>query len=373
MEESKQIVYHKVLERQLRKLFGKQAVLPAELADLLRVVSDTYKQYDEDHALLEHTMDVSAKELSETNQSLISQKVELQVAYEQLKTTQEQLAVSEKLVVISQELERAYKQLEFQTEALKVAYINQNAAKMRAKRIQDAMLPKRQKVISKFKEGFIFFQPLDFVSGDFYWFSEVNNLQILIVADCTGHGVPGAFMTVMATAMLEEIVNSQEITSPKAILEALDLKITKALLKKGEDQNTHDGMDAAIVAINNINKTLVFAGAKNPLYIARNGVLSEIKGSVHPIGGGSFATGKSFENHCITYQTGDTFYITSDGYQSQFSEKGEKFMRKRLRQLLTDINQLPLDDQRRKVKFTFADWKGDYRQTDDILLVGFRL
>jgi serine phosphatase RsbU (regulator of sigma subunit) len=373
MEANQEVILHKVLERQIRKLFGKGAVIPAEFADLLRVVSATYTQFDQDHALLEHTMDISAKELAETNQSLIRQKVELQVAYEQLKTTQEQLAVSEQLVAISHELETTYKQLEEQTAALKISYINQNAAKMRAKRIQDAMLPSRQKVMAKFKAGFIFYQPLDFVSGDFYWFAEVNKLKILIAADCTGHGVPGAFMTVMATAMLEEIVNSQETVSPKEILEALDFKITKALLKKGADNNTHDGMDAAILAINEEEKTVVFAGAKNPLYVFKNGNLTEIKGSIFPVGGNDFGRGKLYEDHLISYVGDESFYITSDGYQSQFSEKGEKFMRKKLKQLLTDIGGLPMDEQRRRVKFTFADWKGDAKQTDDILVIGIQL
>lgn len=375
MEQNDEIKYHKVLERQIRKSFGKGAAIPPEFVTLLQIVSDTYKQYEDDRHLIEHTMDISSQELTATNQQLLEQKVALQVAYEQLRMTQEQLEETEKVVKISKDLEEAYSLLENQTKQLEHAHVNHRAAIQRAKRIQSALLPDRQKVTASFREFFLFYAPLDVVSGDFYWYSEINNVKVFIVADCTGHGVPGAFMTIMGSALLEEIINTNENTSPEIILELLDKKITTSLMQ-GQD-STHDGMDISIVAIDNTLQTLTFAAAKHILYQVKtteNGrKLIENKGSMFEIGGQISRLQKKYTNTVINYQENDSFYMTTDGYQSQFSAKREKFMRKRLKETIMKFNHLTMVEQRGKFKFTFADWKGDTKQTDDILVVGFRI
>lgn len=371
MEQKHTITYHKVLERQLRKLFGKGAEIPPEISALLQIVSDTYKQYEDDRTLLEHTMDISSQELSTANNSLMEQKTALEIAYEQLRMTQAQLEESERMLAMAEELHEAYDMLEKQTEQLRQAHIHHNAAIQRAKRIQNAIFPDKRKIAENFKEFFVFYQPLDIVSGDFYWYSDKNreNVKILIVGDCTGHGVPGAFMTIMGNSLLEEIVNTNEITNPKAILELLDKKITFSLAQ-GKD-STHDGMDISVVKLDKRQRTITYAGAKHIFYHVRNGELMQIKGSIFPIGGHELED-KLYENDEIEYEDNDIFYMTTDGYQSQFSEDGKKFLRKRLREVILEHHHLPLNDQRAKLKFTFADWKGDAKQTDDILVVGFR-
>ena len=375
MDKNDEIKYHKVLERQIRKLLGKNASIPPEFIALLQIISDTYKQYEDDRNLIEHTMDVSSQELTTTNQQLLERKIALQIAYEQLRMAQEQLEETEKVVKMSKDLAAAYSLLENQTMELQQAHVNHHAAIQRAKRIQSALLPDRQKVTASFREFFLFYAPLDVVSGDFYWYSEINNVKVFIVADCTGHGVPGAFMTVMGSALLEEIINTNENTSPEIILELLDKKITTSLMQ-GHD-STHDGMDISIVAIDNALQTLTFAAAKQTLYQVKTTELEkqliEIKGSIFEIGGQLGRFQKQYTNTVINYQENDSFYMTTDGYQSQFNTKHEKFMRKRLKETIMQFNHLSMLEQRSKFKFIFADWKGDTKQTDDILVVGFRI
>jgi serine phosphatase RsbU (regulator of sigma subunit) len=370
MEQKNTAVYHKVLERQIKKFLGKNPSMSDDIIVLLQLVSDTYKQYEEDRQFVEHTMDISSQELTATNQELIQQKTALQVAYEQLRMAQAQLEESEKIIAMSKELTKAYQLLEIQTTALQQANLNHRAAIQRAKRIQNALLPSRTKIAENFREFFVFHQAVDVVSGDFYWFSKFDSIKILIVADCTGHGVPGAFMTIMGNSLLEEIINTNKITLPSEILLMLDKKITNSLMQ-GKD-STHDGMDVSIVAVNDKAKQLTFAGSKHILYHIRNNEMMQIKGSIHPIGGQEFKVVKTFENYFIDYQVDDIFYMTTDGYQSQFSESKGKFMRHRLRDTIMNYYHLPLIQQRPKFKYTFADWKGDAKQTDDILVIGFK-
>jgi serine phosphatase RsbU (regulator of sigma subunit) len=177
-------------------------------------------------------------------------------------------------------------------------------------------------------------------------------------------------MTIMGNSLLEEIINTNKITLPSEILLMLDKKITNSLMQ-GKD-STHDGMDVSIVAVNDKAKQLTFAGSKHILYHIRNNEMMQIKGSIHPIGGQEFKVVKTFENYFIDYQVDDIFYMTTDGYQSQFSESKGKFMRHRLRDTIMNYYHLPLIQQRPKFKYTFADWKGDAKQTDDILVIGFK-
>ncbi len=371
MERKNDFIYHKVLERQIRKLLGKNVAIPDDISILLQIISDTYKQYEDDRQLIEHTMDISSQELTETNIALMQQKTALQVAYEQLRMAQAQLEESERIIAMSKELSTAYELLESQTIALRQAHINHHAAIQRAKRIQNALLPSRQRIAASFREFFVFHEAVDVVSGDFYWFSELEDIKILIVADCTGHGVPGAFMTIMGNSLLEEIINTNKVTSPSEILLRLDKKITLSLMQ-GND-STHDGMDISIAAINNSKKQVTFGASKHILHYMHNNEMIQIKGSVHPIGGQQFNNVvKTFENYVIDYEEDDIFYMTTDGYQSQFNEQKKKFMRSGFRETIMNYYNLPLIQQRPKFKYTFADWKGDARQTDDILVIGFK-
>ncbi len=252
-----------------------------------------------------------------------------------------------------------------------------------ASRIQQAILGDTKSITSNFKDSFILLQPKDIVSGDFYWYTEikrtgVNSLgedhktlffKVLAVADCTGHGIPGAFMTVLGSTLLDEIINENRITSPSKTLDLLD----KKLLMKLQKQGVNDGMDIGLIIIDDENKKISFAGAHNPLFYIRNNELTEIKGASFPIGSSQYKTKKKFENHVINYQDGDMFYLFSDGYQDQQGwENGRKYYKKYFRELLLKIHQLPCDKQREELIKEFETWKGNMVQTDDILVVGMR-
>jgi serine phosphatase RsbU (regulator of sigma subunit) len=263
-----------------------------------------------------------------------------------------------------------------------------------AQRIQQAVLGGKEEIINRFKsvpanDAFVLFMPRDIVSGDFYWYGEeedpeiepstledgafVPKIRIMIVADCTGHGVPGAFMTMLGSSVLDEIIHDQKIIHPSIILKKLDERIRQTLLKD-QGHQTNDGMDMVVLAINDKKNEAIFAGAKNPLFIVRDGEIQRIKGSKFPIGSNQYGSDKDFEAHHLSLKTGDRFYLSSDGYQDQWSkEKNGKFMRGRFEKLILEIYQKPMSEQELILKNAFLEWKGDTSQTDDVLLVGLKV
>ncbi|ELR69463.1 serine/threonine protein kinase [Fulvivirga imtechensis AK7] len=247
-----------------------------------------------------------------------------------------------------------------------------------AQRIQQAMLPHLENIGELLPDHFVLFKPRDIVSGDFYWFSElpgdqpgeVSNFGIAAV-DCTGHGVPGAFMSMIGMNALNGIVN-RGINKTDQILENLHHDITSAL--RQEETGNRDGMDMALCLIKRNEKILEFSGAKNPLVYIQNNELHHIKGDVHSIGGGKKGKETRFTQHKIKIDQPTTVYIFSDGYVDQFGGLDNmKFMSKRFKQLLYDIHQLPLEEQKARLDKSFYEWKGDGRQIDDILVIGFRI
>jgi tetratricopeptide (TPR) repeat protein len=248
-----------------------------------------------------------------------------------------------------------------------------------AKRIQDAILPEHEMRKKMFPDSFLLFKPKDIVSGDFYWMSEKNGKKILAVADCTGHGVPGAFMSMIGNAFLNEIVNERGITRPSEILDQLREMIISSL-KQGEGENK-DGMDIVLVAFDTALKTLEFAGANNPLWIIRKDaadpslkpVLLEIKGDKQPVG---FHKGESlsFTNHTVNLHASDFIYLFSDGFADQFGgPKGKKFKYKQLSELLQGHYTQSCEEQQKTLSNTLTNWKGNLEQVDDILLIGIRI
>ncbi len=250
-----------------------------------------------------------------------------------------------------------------------------------ASRIQQAILGNKEAITSNFKECFLLLQPRDIVSGDFYWFSEVKRsgampgqehrtlfFKVIVVADCTGHGIPGAFMTVLGNTLLDEIINENRITNPGKILSLLDRK----LLMKLQKQNVNDGMDIAMLIFDEENKKVSFSGAHHPLYYVRNSEIFQIDGSKFPIGSAQYAK-KKFDTHTIDYEDGDMFYIFSDGFQDQFGgENNQKYYKKRFREFLLSISHLNMKEQEQLLRDEFAAWKGNFHQTDDILIIGIR-
>ncbi len=247
-----------------------------------------------------------------------------------------------------------------------------------AQRIQDAILPPDNYMQGILPNHFILFKPRDIVSGDFYWMTEKEGVVIVVAVDCTGHGVPGAFMSMLGTAFLNEIVNSlgvnEHVRSLRAseILNQLRDHVIEALHQQESNSDTKDGMDVALCIIDMENKKLQFAGAHNPLYIIKDGELNEIRGDRMPIGIDQNHK-IPFTNHEIDVNTGDMFYIFSDGFIDQFGgEKGHKFYSKNLKKLLLKIQDKPLAQQRGILDETIEKWKGQRPQVDDILVMGIK-
>ncbi|AFM02627.1 serine phosphatase RsbU, regulator of sigma subunit [Bernardetia litoralis DSM 6794] len=243
-----------------------------------------------------------------------------------------------------------------------------------AKRIQDAMLPSDERINSVLENCFVFFKPRDIVSGDFYWISEVENKIIIAAVDCTGHGVPGAFVSVIGNNLLSEIIESQRILSPAKILDTLNENVRRHL---NQDQtNNRDGMDMSICVIDKTTKVLTFAGAKNPLLHIHDDKIEIIKGDRFPIGGFDKHGQKPFTEHTIIPKKDSVFYMYSDGFQDQFGglEK-RKYMSRRFHKLLKHISSLPIKQQQNELDQEFEDWKdsGNEHQIDDVLVIGFRI
>jgi len=238
-------------------------------------------------------------------------------------------------------------------------------------RIQQAMLPTKEKISSLLPQSFIFFKPRDVVSGDFYWVSELYNEKIAVAAvDCTGHGVPGAFMSMIGSNALDSIANTY-VDEPDKILHELHQKVLTSL--KQEETGNKDGMDMALCVIDTDRDKLYFSGAKNHLIYIKEGEVFQIRGDRHPIGG----IGKvkaSFTQHAVDLEGEMSFYLYSDGFVDQFGgPENMKFMSKRFKQLILEAYKLPMEEQRQKFEDAFNSWKGNGKQTDDILVMGFRV
>jgi ligand-binding sensor domain-containing protein/serine phosphatase RsbU (regulator of sigma subunit) len=238
-----------------------------------------------------------------------------------------------------------------------------------AERIQRAMLPKED----TFKETFVLFLPKDIVSGDFYWMYDNGDWQFIAAVDCTGHGVPGAFMSIIGHNSLNKVVREYGLTRPAAIIDQLNLEVMKALLQRHE-KAINDGMDLALIAFNKKNFTLEFAGAFNPLYVVRKGEVFVYKGDRFPIGMTTMDEKKNFTNQPIEIQPGDMVYMCSDGYADQFgSADVKKYKSGNVKKLLSEIWHLPVLEQKERLEMEIMQWKGDLGQVDDILFIGTKI
>ncbi|HXC04475.1 MAG TPA: two-component regulator propeller domain-containing protein, partial [Bacteroidia bacterium] len=242
-----------------------------------------------------------------------------------------------------------------------------------ARRIQQAILPLENEIRKELPEHFIYFRPRDVVSGDFYWFNKKNDTLFIAACDCTGHGVPGAFMSIIGNSLLNEIAHETSISEPAYVLNTLRDKIILALKQHTSEQESKDGMDMVLCCIDRKNKKLVFAGANNPLYVIRNKELREFKGNKQPIGVYGDVL-KPFTSTEIAIDSGDLIYLFSDGYPDQFGGvKGKKFLYTRFKELLISISGLPMKQQQEEMDKVFQTWKGDLEQVDDVLVIGIRI
>ncbi|MEL6537896.1 MAG: SpoIIE family protein phosphatase [Bacteroidota bacterium] len=313
------------------------------------------KQKEKYQALLNDSL----SEISEKNEELYQQQEEI---------TAQRDSLEEK----NQELHAAVEQIQKQRDVIEAKNLNITASINYAQRIQSAMLP-TQNIDARFvKEYFIFFKPKDIVSGDFYWYLEHQGKLIMAAVDCTGHGVPGAFMSLIGNNLLTRIVQVENITEPHRILERLHDGVTESL-KQDATQN-RDGMDVAMVCIDPEKQEMEFAGAGNPLVLIQDGTMQRIKGDRYGIGGSRNARNLKFQPHQISLDQPTTFFLFSDGYQDQFGgPEGRKYLSSRFREFLKEGAERPCTEQHRRLETNLNDWVGNGNQIDDILVMGCKV
>lgn len=330
------------------------------LKDYLESQNTMFKLTNEtNNAILEQS-EKQRRELEAKNGEINQQKNILEQMLSQLKENN-----------VEMEMQKSY--LEETVNELDKVHNDVTSSIRYAQRIQRAMLPSMKHLLQYVPECFILFSPKDLVSGDFYWYSIHGNKIIIAAVDCTGHGVPGALMSIIGLSLLNKVVNVLKIFSPEKILYALNLSIND-MLNQGETRN-RDGMDIAVCVIDKESNVLEYAGAHNSLVIIQNGELQLIKADRMGIGGFEEHKGYKFKKHTISLDTPTTFYIFSDGFYDQFGGDDEprRFGSASFRKLLFEIHQKPMSEQEKILKKTYKEWIAGHAQLDDILIVGMKI
>lgn len=238
--------------------------------------------------------------------------------------------------------------------------------------IQRAILPDQRYLQNTLSDYFLLFRPRELVSGDFYYCTRKDELIIVAAGDCTGHGVPGALMSIMGVSFLNEILSARGSYKPATILNLLRERVMNALHQRGEELENKDAMDMALVVYNSKTNELQYAGANNPLYHIRKKVLTEIKADKMPVGINAIEE-ESFTNHSLQLKQGDVVYLFSDGYADQFGgPQDKKFKYGPMKELLMSISEEKMEDQKRILEQTIMSWKGERAQIDDILFFGIK-
>ena len=242
-----------------------------------------------------------------------------------------------------------------------------------ALRIQKALLPDSHFLKNFINDFFIFYKPKDIISGDFYWFGEKENKLIFVAADCTGHGVPGALLSMLGMSFLTEIVNSNKDIKANEVLELLRDQIIKSLKQSGQEGESKDGMDIALCIFDKENSILQYSGAYNSLYLVRNSEIVEYKANRMPIGF-HHKIGEPYTNHTIKLVKDEVLYLFSDGFPDQFGgTEGKKYKYKPFKDFLLSINHLSMDEQNKMLTQEFENWKGDCDQLDDVIVLGIKI
>jgi len=301
--------------------------------------------------------------LKAQKEEIESQKVELEQSNEEILAQRDE--IEEKNILITNQRDIALKQKQEITDSIQYA-----------QRIQEAVLPDKKMFVQDIEDYFIYFKPKDIVSGDFYWMTRFNDKLIVAAADCTGHGVPGAFMSMLGVTFLNEIINKDRISEPGKILDKLRAKIIDSLHQT--DGESKDGMDMAISVIDTKKQEIQYAGAYNPLYLIPADENNEYK--INKINADRMPIGihlkmdDDFTNHIIKYNKGDSIYMFSDGYMDQFGgENGRKLKSRKFQELLITIQDKTMGEQKEILDKFLNKWKGDLEQLDDIIIIGLKL
>lgn len=243
-----------------------------------------------------------------------------------------------------------------------------------ARRIQNAILPSANLIESNLKSYFILYMPKDIVSGDFYWVNEADGLFMIAAVDCTGHGVPGAFMSIVGYNQLNYAVSVKKARTAGVVLDELNKGVISTLNENKSDSSIKDGMDIALCVFDFAAKKVDFAGANNPLLLIRNNEIIKFKGDRFPVGAFEGSDSQQFKNNEIDLIDGDCLYLASDGYADQFGgPDNKKFMVRRFEELLLQINSLPMEDQKEMLHKKLHEWMGVSDQVDDILVIGIKV
>jgi len=272
----------------------------------------------------------------------------------------------------TEEVVRQKEEVERQGRKMVDLYKNVTDSIRYAKRLQESILPPDRRIRDLLPDSFVYYRPKDIVSGDFYWVERAGDKVVFAAVDCTGHGVPGAFMSLIGHNALNQSVKERGRTRPSDILADLNRMAYNALHKDRDLSMVRDGMDLALCTYDEANGVLEYAGANSPLYLLRAGVVLQYTPNKVAIGSSELPAG-SFTDHRIELQKGDVVYLFSDGYADQFGgPQGKKFMYRRFRELLQEIHELPMEDQRAALVDAFTRWRGGHEQVDDILVIGLR-
>lgn len=245
-----------------------------------------------------------------------------------------------------------------------------------ARKIQDNILLPESKLKQWLPQMFVYFKPKDIVSGDFYWFSKFENKYVITAIDCTGHGVPGAFLSMVGNTLLHEIVNIKHVFKPDVILTMLHTGIRLALNQSSEDSDSEDGMDMSLCTVDAKLHRFQFAGAKNNLYVVQGDKLKILKANYYSIGGRQLRPDMQIEFTCYDFMYDDntSIYMFSDGYLDQFGgDNNEKFNTQRFREMILNNRNLPMEEQKDVLAKTMDKWKGNRQQIDDFLVLGVKL
>ncbi|MDK2979410.1 MAG: hypothetical protein PWP52_2124, partial [Bacteroidales bacterium] len=275
---------------------------------------------------------------------------------------------------LEKELDARTKEVVQQKEILEIKNRDITDSINYAQRIQSSILPSIKTINDNFSGAFVYFRPRDIVSGDFYWYDKVNNDKFLIVcADSTGHGVPGAFMSMIGTTLIKDICLRSNVDSPSEVLKRLDKELQGTLNQNVEAERANDGMDIIVCEIDVNTHYMRFSSAMRPLILYKNQELQYVRGNKASIGGDPKAE-KQFENIGFQLNKGDIVYMFSDGYSDQFGgPRGKKFKMDRVKNMLADVCDKPIEEQQEYIAKTFDEWRGRLQQVDDVLFMGVKI
>jgi serine phosphatase RsbU (regulator of sigma subunit)/HAMP domain-containing protein len=273
----------------------------------------------------------------------------------------------------TEEVVRQKEEIEHKNTELEVLYKQVTDSILYAKRIQEAILPPDSSIKAMLPQSFVLYKPKDIVSGDFYWFDHKDDVVYFSAVDCTGHGVPGAFMSLVGYNILKDIVTNTDLKKPGEMLNKMRDQVVKTLHADTDGDKTKDGMDMTLCSFNRRTLELQYAAAYNPLYIIRKGELIEHPANKFPIGA-FIGEKKDFDNHVLQLQKDDIIYLFSDGYADQFGgPKGKKFMVGNFRKLLLEVSKYAINEQKQVLDKALTDWQGTHEQVDDVLLIGVKV